>query len=71
MRLSAKAAEYLELSGAVKDADCQKVEVQGGVSTQLGCCDKFEPENSKVQQFRCGTCEHVKKEHPLKQLAGK
>jgi hypothetical protein len=31
---SAKAG-YMELAGAVKDADCVKVEVAGGVSKQL------------------------------------
>jgi len=58
-RISAKAAEYMELSGAVKDADCKKVNVPGGVSKKLGCCDRFQPENKAVQEFRCGTCEYV------------
>jgi len=70
-RISAQAAEYMELAGAVKDADCEKVDVKGGVSSQLGCCDKFFPENKKTSQFRCGTCEYVLREHPLKKLAGR
>lgn len=57
-RESAKAADYMELQGAVKDADCSKVEVKGGVSTKLGCCNYYEPQKG-AQQFRCGMCEHV------------
>jgi hypothetical protein len=59
-RESAEEAEYMELKGALKDADCEKVEVDGGVSSKLGCCDRFEPRNSKVQQFRCGECEYLR-----------
>ena len=58
-RESAKKAEYMELRGAVKDADCHKVRVKGGVSKQLGCCDRFYPEDDSVQEFRCGTCEYL------------
>lgn len=57
-RISAKEAEYMELSGAQKDADCKEVEVSGGVSSQLGCCDKFKPQH-QAQEFRCGTCKYV------------
>jgi hypothetical protein len=56
--ISAEEAEYMELKGAEKDADCRKVDVDGGVSSDLGCCDKFQPEDDEVQQFRCGTCEY-------------
>lgn len=59
MRESAQSAEYMELSGAVKDADCWKVEVPGGVSTELGCCDRYQPRNKDVQEFECGECKHV------------
>ena len=58
-RLSASAAGYMELGGAQKDADCHKVEVKGGVSSKLGCCNKFEPQSQQVQQFRCGNCEYL------------
>lgn len=70
-RISAAAAEYMELEGAVKDADCEKVEVAGGVSTKLGCCDKYQPESKKTQRFDCGNCEYVDKEHPLRKLVGR
>lgn len=63
-RISAKQAEYMELAGARKDADCREVKVTGGVSTKLGCCDKFKPESRSVQQFRCGTCKYVKTDTP-------
>lgn len=58
-RESAASAEYMELKGAVKDSDCKKVKVAGGVSSRLACCDRFEPENDAVGQFRCGTCEYL------------
>lgn len=59
-RLSASQAGYMELAGATKDADCRKVNVKGGVSKQLGCCNEFQPESRSVKQFRCGTCEYLK-----------
>lgn len=58
MRFTAKSAGYMELRGAEKDADCKKVEVDGGVSKRLGCCNYFEPEKRSVQEFRCGMCEY-------------
>jgi hypothetical protein len=58
-RISAKSAGYMELAGAVKDADCEKVEVKGGVSSALGCCNKFEPQTDEVKKFSCGGCEYV------------
>jgi len=48
---------YMNLKGAKPDADCHKVE--GRVSTQLGCCNLFEPRTAAVQSFRCGECEYV------------
>lgn len=59
-RIPESEAGYMELRGAVKDADCRKVEVDGGVSSQLGCCNFFEPESEGVQEFRCGQCEYIK-----------
>lgn len=61
MRLSADAAGYMELAGAKKDADCEKVQVSGGVSQMLGCCNKFEPDSASAKKFSCGTCEYVKR----------
>jgi hypothetical protein len=60
-RIPADKAGYMELAGAVKDGDCHKVRVQGGVSKNLGCCNKFEPESKSVQQFKCGNCEYLKR----------
>lgn len=58
MRVSAESVDYMELNGARKDADCDHVAVKGGVSSQLGCCNDFDPERG-TQYFRCGTCEHL------------
>lgn len=58
-RVSGDDAGYMELGGALKDADCEKVEVDGGVSSDLGCCDLYEPANDKVKQFKCGVCKYV------------
>lgn len=58
-RVSARSVDYTELPGAIKDADCKHVEVPGGVSMQLGCCNDFEYEKGKAKQFRCGTCEYL------------
>lgn len=58
-RVSAASVDYTELPGAKKDADCSHVEVKGGVSTQLGCCNDFEYEKGRPKHFRCGTCEYV------------
>lgn len=54
------AAGYMELRGAVKDAGCALVNVKGGVSRKLGCCNLFEPASEAVDQFRCGKCEYVR-----------
>jgi hypothetical protein len=59
-RLTAAQAGYMELAGAVKDADCRKVSVPGGISSQLGCCDEFQPEARDTKRFRCGDCEYRK-----------
>lgn len=57
-RMSPEAAGYMELEGADKAGDCGKVRVKGGVSKKLGCCNEFNPQ-TKVKEFRCGTCTHV------------
>jgi hypothetical protein len=59
-RLTAAQAGYMELAGAEKDADCRKVEVEGGISSELGCCNKFEPEAKDTKRFQCGDCEYRK-----------
>lgn len=70
-KTDARAAGYMELTGAKKDAVCQIVDVRGGVSQQRGCCNLFEPENGDVMQFRCGTCEYVlSKEKALRNKYG-
>lgn len=58
-KVSAKSVDYTELPGAEKDADCSHVEVKGGVSSDLGCCNDFDYERGKPKQFRCGTCEYL------------
>jgi hypothetical protein len=58
LRVSAATAEYMELAGARKDADCEHVRVDGGVSSRLGCCDAYTPPPWS-QEFRCGTCTHL------------
>lgn len=57
-KMSADAAGYMELDGAQKDGDCTKVEVEGGVSKELGCCNEFDPQ-PQTQKFSCGTCTFV------------
>jgi hypothetical protein len=51
-------AGYMELAGAQKDGTCSKVDVQGGVSLDLGCCNFFEPQDESTDSFRCGECEY-------------
>lgn len=58
-KMSAEQAGYMELSGAQKDGDCQKVQVEGGVSRELGCCNEFQPQSEQTQHFDCGDCEYV------------
>ena len=52
-------AGYMELEGAVKDGGCRKVNVAGGVSKELGCCNYFVPANQKVKRFHCKDCEFL------------
>jgi len=58
-RANEHSAGYMELVGATKDADCEIVDAQGGVSRKLGCCDLFWPESETTKAFPCGTCEFV------------
>jgi hypothetical protein len=51
-------AGYMELQGAVKDGDCSKVDVQGGVSLDRGCCNEFEPQDETTDTFDCGNCKY-------------
>lgn len=57
-KVSQSEAGYMELPGAQKDGSCEKVDVKGGVSSMLGCCNLFELEFDQPKQFRCGTCEY-------------
>jgi hypothetical protein len=59
-RIPSSQAGYMELTGSVKDGDCKKVEVAGGVSQQRGCCNEFQPEKKDTTQFNCGNCEYVR-----------
>ncbi len=58
-RVDAKTAGYMEFDGAMKDADCERVRVANGVSSELGCCNLFG--KTSVKKFSCGTCKHVEK----------
>jgi hypothetical protein len=58
-RMTPEAAGYMELDGANKAGDCDKVKVPGGVSKKLGCCNEFKPDKGATE-FRCGTCKHVR-----------
>lgn len=56
-KVSPENAGYMELDGAVKDSDCAIVE--GRVSSRLGCCNLFDPEQN-ADEFRCGECEYLR-----------
>jgi hypothetical protein len=64
--MSAEAAGYMELDGAQKDGDCNKVAVPNGLSRDLGCCNEFDPV-PKTQKFSCGTCTLVTDEQQPEQ----
>lgn len=57
-KMDEQSAGYMELEGAQKDADCDLVQVEGGVSSELGCCNEFDPQQG-AKEFECGTCSHV------------
>lgn len=57
-KMQADQAGYMELDGATKDADCSKVQVDGGVSSDLGCCNEYSAQEGS-QEFKCGTCTFV------------
>ena len=56
-KISEQISGYMELPGAVKDGGCLIVDVRGGVSKDLGCCNLFFWDGSK-KLFSCGTCKH-------------
>ena len=58
-RISAQEAGYLELPNATKDSDCSVVEVEGGVSSERGCCNSFGWKTPDVEYFRCGECKYL------------
>lgn len=58
-KMSATAAGYMELEGAVKDGGCKIVNVSGGVSQKKGCCNEYKPQQG-ADEFRCGECKFVK-----------
>ncbi len=58
-KVPATIAGYMELPGAVKDADCKRVKVSGGVSKNLACCNLFDYDNATEKKFSCGTCEQL------------
>lgn len=66
-KVPAKVAGYMELPGATKDAGCRRVDVTGGVSQDLGCCNLFEFDKRKAKKFSCGTCEYLQ----LRTLGGR
>lgn len=55
-KVSAEAAGYMELQGAKKTGGCLIVDVDGGISKELGCCNLFRPEAKDTDTFSCGTC---------------
>lgn len=57
-KMDSESAGYMELDGATKDADCSKVQVEGGVSSDLGCCNEFQPQEG-AQEFKCGMCTYL------------
>ena len=59
-QMDGASAGYMELEGAQKDADCSKVQVEGGVSSDLGNCHEFEPQQG-AQSFNCGSCANLQK----------
>lgn len=63
-RFNARTVNYEELPGAVKDADCEAVEVEGGVSKDGGCCQTWERANQDVDKFACGTCKFLENSEP-------
>lgn len=57
-KLDADYAGYMELTGAKKDGDCKIVQVEGGISKELGCCNLFHPDG-EPDKFSCGTCKYL------------
>ena len=58
-RITAEQAGYLELPGAMKDSDCEVVEVEGGVSSERGCCNSYAWRSANPKGFSCGECKYL------------
>jgi hypothetical protein len=56
-KLDADFAGYMELEGAEKDGDCKIVNVEGGISKELGCCNLFH-KIAGAKKFSCGNCKY-------------
>lgn len=56
-RISAEAADYMELGSAKKDGYCNIVNVEDGVSGKRGCCNYFDPKVG-ASKFNCKSCGH-------------
>jgi hypothetical protein len=63
-------AGYMELTGAQKDGDCSKVDVQGGVSLDRGCCNEFQPQDEQTDTFSCGNCKYGSESQTPNEAAG-
>ena len=59
-RITEQQAGYLEFPDSEKDADCSVVEVDGGVSSEGGCCNSFGWADPSSRTFSCGTCKYLK-----------
>lgn len=68
-RATAAEAGYLELPGAQKDSDCQIVKVDGGISSQGGCCNLWDMVPNPTN-FSCGTCTKIKPVAPTGTATG-
>ena len=59
LRITAAQAGYLELPGAVKDGDCEIVEVEDGISKDRGCCNSYGWRSRNPKSFSCGECKYL------------
>lgn len=57
-KVSSQEANYKELPGATKNAECDKVNVPGGVSSEGGTCSLWRGQ-PQAQGFTCGDCVHL------------
>ncbi len=49
----------MELEGAEKDSDCEIVKVEGGISSELGCCNNYERQAKFTNAFKCAVCKYL------------